>query len=202
MKVFSFLIPGLVGCGLGFLVLSTPAAGQDPKPNGDDAPEPPAHVAPDPKSLTKVLKQLIDLHNQERKQAEVEDEAEELGPLEPDARLMAAALRHAEDMAKAGQSGHLGSDESTMITRTQEAGYRYRNLGENVAGGQRTPEQAMDGWMHSEGHRKNILGPDFTQIGVAMVRSRKGINFWCVVFGRPLVKPDKGKPESGPGQKQ
>ncbi|MFO0958454.1 MAG: CAP domain-containing protein [Isosphaeraceae bacterium] len=151
----------------------------------DDPPEPPpAHVPPEPKSLTKVLKRLIDLHNAERRKEDAE-------PLEPDARLMAAALRQAQDMAKAGKSGHTGSDESTMITRTRDAGYRFRFLGENVAGGQRTPDEAMAGWMNSEGHRKNVLNPDYTQIGVASVRSRRGINFWCAVFGRPFVPPTR-----------
>lgn len=171
----------------------------------DDPADAPEHVPADPKTLTRVLRKLVELHNLEREKAEPDDDKEKAGPLEPDARLMAAALRHAEDMAKMGHTEHQGSDESTMIERTREAGYRFRFLGENVAAGQKTPELAMTGWLNSEGHRKNILNSDYTQIGVALVRSRKGVNYWCVVFGRPLVKPAEtrkgtGKPRPGPGR--
>lgn len=45
----------------------------------------------------------------------------------------------------------------------------YSTLGENIAVGQGSPEGAMDSWMHSDGHRGNILNPDFRHMGVGEV---------------------------------
>lgn len=42
----------------------------------------------------------------------------------------------------------------------------YKTAGENIAQGQRTPEEVVQAWMNSEGHRKNILSDKFTHIGV------------------------------------
>ncbi|MNJ05327.1 Cysteine-rich secretory protein family protein [compost metagenome] len=46
-------------------------------------------------------------------------------------------------------------------------GIQYRTAGENIAKGQRTPEEVMNAWMNSEGHRQNIMNPSYTSIGVA-----------------------------------
>ena len=46
-------------------------------------------------------------------------------------------------------------------------GIQYRTAGENIAKGQRTPEEVMNAWMNSDGHRKNILNASYTTIGVA-----------------------------------
>lgn len=150
-----------------------------------DDPTTPTPNAPKPlaaKDLPKNLARLVELHNKERAKAELE-------PLEPDARLMAAAKRHAEDMAKHDMMGHDGSDDSTMIDRVRDEDYGFRLVGENVAFGQTTPEQAHKSWMESQGHRKNILTPEFRQVGAAVAKSKKRLNFWCVVFGQPLDPP-------------
>lgn len=38
---------------------------------------------------------------------------------------------------------------------------------ENIASGQGSPDEVMNSWMNSEGHRANILSSDFTQVGIA-----------------------------------
>ncbi|MDE6732216.1 MAG: hypothetical protein K2J77_05000 [Oscillospiraceae bacterium] len=57
-----------------------------------------------------------------------------------------------------------------------------RTCGENIAMGQPTPEAVVDAWMHSEGHRKNILTADFTMIGVGCSYGG-GTYYWVQVFG-------------------
>jgi uncharacterized protein YkwD len=49
--------------------------------------------------------------------------------------------------------------------------------GENIAAGYETPRQLVSGWMHSEGHRANILNPAFHRIGVSGWRSRGGTTY-------------------------
>ena len=64
-------------------------------------------------------------------------------------------------------------------------GYRYSYLAENVAAGQRSPQSVVDSWMKSSGHRKNILNPKVTEIGVgysSVSRDRYG-TYWTQVFG-------------------
>jgi uncharacterized protein YkwD len=65
---------------------------------------------------------------------------------------------------------HTGSDGTDLKYRINQAGYQgYRLIGENLASGQMTPKQVVEGWMNSPGHRANILRPEFTEIGIAYI---------------------------------
>lgn len=55
------------------------------------------------------------------------------------------------------------------------------HVGENIAMGYPTAEAVMDGWMNSDGHRKNILNSDFTKIGIG-VYSSGGTLYWVQLF--------------------
>ncbi len=46
-------------------------------------------------------------------------------------------------------------------------GISFNTAGENIAKGQTSPQQVMNDWMNSAGHRANILNSSFTKIGVA-----------------------------------
>lgn len=54
--------------------------------------------------------------------------------------------------------------------------------GENIAYGQKSPEEVMEAWMNSPGHRANILNEKFTTIGVGYYKSANGINYWSQLF--------------------
>lgn len=125
----------------------------------------------------KLLKQLLDAHNEIRAEAK-------LPPLTISPKLEAAARVHARDMAEHTKMSHDGSDESTPAVRIERQGYRYRACGENVARGQEDVRQVMKTWLDSPPHKKNILG-DFTEMGGAVAESAEGQPFWCVNFGRP-----------------
>lgn len=58
-------------------------------------------------------------------------------------------------------------------------GISYRTVGENIARGYRTPQQVVDGWMNSSGHRANILNAGYTHIGVGYVAEG---NYWTQLF--------------------
>jgi uncharacterized protein YkwD len=64
---------------------------------------------------------------------------------------------------------HTGSDGRTTFQRMQDAGYRYKRAAENVAAGVNTPGEAVDLWMHSPGHRANILNCQLHETGVGFV---------------------------------
>ncbi|WP_235433275.1 CAP domain-containing protein [Protofrankia coriariae] len=102
-----------------------------------------------------------------------------------DACLLLAAQWHSEDMAANSYMDHVSLDGRTMTDRATASGYRYRMLGENVAAGQNSPAEVMDGWMNSPGHRRNILNGEFTQIGVGYARGGSYGIYWTQVFGTP-----------------
>ncbi|OUD12521.1 hypothetical protein TPSD3_15635 [Thioflexithrix psekupsensis] len=69
-------------------------------------------------------------------------------------------------MATNNFMSHTGSNGSKFSDRIEQTGYQYSRAGENVAAGQTSPAEVMNSWMNSEGHRANILTPEFTELGV------------------------------------
>ena len=136
---------------------------------------------------TPDLTPLIEAHNRVRAEAK-------LPPLKVSSQLTEAAPLTPRDMAEHEKLSHEGSDGSTVSKRVKQRGYRYQEVGENVATGE-TMEQAMRLWLDSPPHRENILG-NFTEIGVAMAPAADGSHYWCTVFGRPWPKVDTKKAPS------
>jgi len=72
-------------------------------------------------------------------------------------------------------SGHTGSDGSTASQRMVRTGIvNGRFYGENISYGRSTPEEAVEGWMNSHGHRENILDTDYTHLGVGLTWRPEG----------------------------
>jgi uncharacterized protein YkwD len=110
-------------------------------------------------------------------------------PLRSDPLLEKAAQKHAEDMLARGYFAHESPSGTTVKERAREAGYEWRTIGENIAEGQFTVDEVMDTWMESPGHRRNILDPAFTEIGIGLALG-KGKNgernvLWVQNFGAP-----------------
>ncbi|MEX0171524.1 CAP domain-containing protein [Streptomyces sp. LMG1-1-1.1] len=118
--------------------------------------------------------QVIALVNAERAKAGC-------GPLTANATLTKAAQGHSDDMAARDFFDHTNPDGKGPGDRVTAAGYPWSTYGENIAMGQQTPEQVMDAWMNSSGHRANILNCDFKEIGVGIHTS--GGPYWTQVFG-------------------
>jgi uncharacterized protein YkwD len=93
------------------------------------------------------------------------------GAFGDDARLTAAAQRHANDMLMNGLDGHIGSDGSSPQARIADAGYtRTGYTGEIVywgTGSAATPSAALDLWMGSPPHQAIILNCAFAAAGFA-----------------------------------
>lgn len=102
--------------------------------------------------------------------------------------LERASQRHAADMAASSAFSHAGLDGSTSAQRVTRAGYRYRAMGENIAAGQRSPEDAISSWVASPPHCAVLMNAAFTEMGVAYAvnpASAMGI-YWTQTFGKPL----------------
>ena len=106
-------------------------------------------------------------------------------PLIANAALSQAALAHSTEMATLRYFSHDGEDGSQVGDRANKAGYTWRAIGENIASGMRTPEEAVAGWVASPGHCANLMNPGFTDMGAGFAETREnGIVLWTQVFGR------------------
>jgi uncharacterized protein YkwD len=88
-------------------------------------------------------------------------------------------------MARRNYFSHTGKDRSDPGRRAQRAGYRWTQIGENIAAGQGSPEDVVAGWLASPGHCANIMGRDFREMGAAYAIGRDseaGI-YWTQMFG-------------------
>ena len=162
--------------GLAVACVSRPGPTVPPRPisppfvRQGDAPGP----GSDPGEL---IERVVAAHNAERARRR-------LPPLVESPRLDAAAEVQALDMASRRRMSHKGSDGSSPFDRINRQGYSFRAAAENVAYGFAEVDQVMAGWMHSPGHRRNILG-DYAEIGVGRATDASGTAYWSVTFGTP-----------------
>lgn len=125
---------------------------------------------------TEVLsyaEQVVALVNAERAKAG-------LNALTLDTEIASAALVRAKETEIS--FSHTRPDGRHFSTALSDSGISFRGAGENIAWGQRSPEEVMNGWMNSEGHRANILNPNFTKIGVGYYQNAAGRNYWTQLF--------------------
>lgn len=115
-------------------------------------------------SVSEFEKQVVDLTNAERAK-------EGLKPLEIHSPLMEVAQAKSEDMAKNNYFSHTSPTYGSPFDQIKSAGISYRSAGENIAQGQRTPQQVVQAWMESPGHRQNIMNANYTHIGVGFVEN-------------------------------
>ncbi len=105
---------------------------------------------------------LLDLINQERTQRG-------LNPVKSQEQLKSAALEHTIEMACNAYFDHIGLNGDSPFDRIQNQGYQYSVAGEDLyvgSGRYNTPEQAVQSWLESQGHREVLLYPDFTEAGI------------------------------------
>ena len=136
-----------------------------PEPEPEPEPEPKPEPDPAPSKIGEVLA----LVNAERAK-------NGLSPLTLDTELTSNANIRAKEIVE--QFSHTrpnGESCDTAVT------VDWMHVGENIAMGYPTPEAVMNGWMNSDGHRKNILNGDFTKIGIG-VCSSGGAMYWVQLF--------------------
>jgi len=78
---------------------------------------------------------------------------------------------------------HTRPDGSRFFT-VFGADFTYRNVGENLGSGYRTPEQVVNAWMNSTSHRANILNEKFEELSVAITKGEDGKYRWVQIFYR------------------
>lgn len=131
-------------------------------------------------------------------------QANGLGPLAPSETLSRAAERHSEDMQTYGFFSHtteassyypVGSSFSDRLTRE---GYPTDKAytAENIAWGYNTAEEAFEAWRLSPSHNVNMLGRNYTAIGIGQVGT-----YWTTDFGSVAdPAPSASKPQKPGGE--
>jgi len=109
------------------------------------------------------------------------------GPLTSNANLRCSARLHSKDMSDRSFFAHDTPDGVDPFARMQAAGYSGGTMGENIAMGQTTPREVVDGWMNSPGHCSNILNSGFDEIGIGYYKGPDSGwtpgNYWTQNFG-------------------
>jgi len=95
-----------------------------------------------------------------------------LGPYVTDPRLMAAAEDRMHHMEELGYWAHKAPDGTSPFVWLEKRHFAFSMAGENLAEGFETVELLVDSWMQSEGHRANILSPNYTTVGIAIIDGR------------------------------
>jgi len=124
-------------------------------------------------NATKTVEvQVQQLVNQERSKAG-------LPALQMDWELQRTARIKACDMAENKYFSHQSPSYGSPFDMMKQFGITYKTAGENIAEGQRTPQEVMQAWMNSQGHRENILKREYTHIGVGYCEQG---NHWVQMF--------------------
>ena len=122
--------------------------------------------------LSQFEQQVVELTNQERTK-------NGLQPLEVDYELSKVAREKSRDMQVNNYFDHNSPTYGSPFDMIRSYGINYRTAGENIAMGQRSPDEVVNAWMNSPGHRENILNSSFTHIGVGYVEQG---NYWTQQF--------------------
>ncbi|MEH7852643.1 CAP domain-containing protein [Bacillus thuringiensis] len=128
--------------------------------------------AEEAKSLSEFEQRVVELTNAERAK-------QGLPALKIDTELSKVARIKSVDMQKNNYFDHNSPTYGSPFDMMKKFGISYTSAGENIAQGQRTPEEVVQAWMNSAGHRANILNNGFTHIGVGYVESG---NYWTQQF--------------------
>src|SRR5699024_329264 len=131
---------------------------QNPEANTDEQQSKGEEHA-DKSELSEDEQEVVNLTNEVR-------EKNGLEPLEIDKKLSSVARKKTSDMQENNKYDNNSPTYGSPFDMMDQFQIDYTSAGENIAKGQPTPEEVVDAWMNSEGHRENILNGSFTHIGV------------------------------------
>lgn len=138
----------------------------------------------DPAGEQELIRRMIDAVNAERAKHKA-------SAVRGEETLMQIADFYACRLVEGGFFAHEDPfGGSTLDTRAADFGYAFLKIGENLAAGQESVDEALAAWLASPTHRAILLDPAFTEIGVAIKAGGPNGVYWVQEFGRPLVEGD------------
>ncbi|WP_257348743.1 SafA/ExsA family spore coat assembly protein [Pseudalkalibacillus decolorationis] len=130
---------------------------------------------PELNGVKSLEEQVVDLVNKERAK-------HGLQPLKANWELSRVARFKSKDMIEKNYFSHTSPTYGSPFQMMKDFGISYRAAGENIAAGQSTAQEVMNGWMNSDGHRKNILSSRYTEIGVGYAKGGSYGHYWTQMF--------------------
>jgi uncharacterized YkwD family protein/spore coat assembly protein SafA len=100
-------------------------------------------------------------------------------------QLSRVARYKSQDMATKGYFSHQSPTYGSPFDMMESFGLKFSAAGENIAYGQRTPQEVVTAWMNSPGHKANILSRSYSQIGVGLYKTNSGVCYWTQMFMQP-----------------
>ncbi|WP_458415299.1 SafA/ExsA family spore coat assembly protein [Schinkia sp. CFF1] len=122
-----------------------------------------------------IESQVIQLTNQQRAKYG-------LPALKANWELSRVARFKATDMRDKNYFSHTSPTYGSPFTMMKNFGISYSAAAENIAAGQATPQEVVNAWMNSPGHRQNILDSRMTQIGVGYAKGGSYRHYWSQMF--------------------
>ena len=107
-------------------------------------------------------------------------------PLRWDPQLYTAAAGHSQDMARRNYLEHQSPEGGELTDRVSASRYRWRSVGENLAGGDRTVGEAVNAWLGSPQHCQNLMDRKYVDVAVAC-SAQSGTQwgtYWTMLLGR------------------
>jgi uncharacterized protein YkwD len=106
-------------------------------------------------------------------------------PLAAHPLLVQSARGHAKDMGDNDFFSHTNLQGQSSGDRIDATGYQGSPVGENIAAGQSSPAQVVQGWMESDGHCKNIMNDSYVNLGVGyyLAPNAQYEHYWVQNFG-------------------
>ncbi len=130
-------------------------------------------------TTTTTTNSVVAYENKVLELVNVERQRVGLKPLQMDESVRNVARMKSGDMQAKNYFSHTSPTYGSPFDMMKQFGISYRTAGENIAMGQRTPEEVVKAWMNSPGHKANILKADFTHIGVGYVATG---SYWTQMF--------------------
>jgi len=151
------------------------------------APAPnPVELMPDPAS---AAQEVLDATNAARAKGRQCGDSwmDAAPPVAWNDQLAEAALAHSKDMARLSYFSHVDRRGQEVPQRAEAQGYSWRNIAENISRGQNTAQEAVNGWINSPGHCRNLMNPRFTEMGagLAIHQAKHATAYWTQVFATP-----------------
>lgn len=142
------------------------------KPNNDTTPDDKENTTG---SFVSFQKEVVRLVNVERSKRG-------LNELSFNTQLSNVATLKSQDMINKNYFNHTSPTYGSPFDMMKQFNISYKTAGENIAMGQKTPEEVVNAWMNSQGHRENILNSNFTDLGVGVAKSSNGTLYWTQMF--------------------
>lgn len=111
-----------------------------------------------------------------------------LAPLRYQGNLARAASEQAQFQAATGRLSHYGHRGARLEDRLWRSRYRHRIAGENVSFGRQSEAAVVAAWIRSEPHRRMLVHPGITEVGVAAAVGDRGRIYWSLVMADPFYR--------------